>query len=288
MTVANLIRLLLGVFLLAVGVSFLGYTVLLFQGFSSELRPISAGGALLLLLTIFSVMVAHANNMVIADKILDNVVVGVSLPLILIAHHRTVFITAILGLVLLLASYRHKAFFVIKTGAASVILVAVLCVAFMIVPRFEHIFMKALAGIADPYSDITASWRLEGWQKQLAALSERQVLFGKGLGSYYDWDVGNWRYSNVRVKVGPHEAYVEVVLKLGLLGLAVYLLLAYSFFRKMLVARKKLKPGSAKAYIDMSLVTFGAAHVFMTGYGFSLITLVSYAIGITAVRLLQD
>src|SRR5260370_32740212 len=100
--------------------------------------------------------------------------------------------------------------------------------------------------------------------------------------------MGSWQYSSERVKIGPHNAYVMIVLKLGLLGLAVYSLLAFSFFRRMLVARKKLPPGPARAYVEMSLVTFAAAHACMSGYGFSLIIFVFYAIGITAFRLLQD
>jgi O-antigen ligase len=285
-TFANLHRLLLAVFFIAVGVSALGYLIL-FMG-ASDMRPLSAGGALILLFAIFSVLIAHTNNLAIANKTLDNVMVGLFLPLVLIPHHRTVFLAAILGLFLLFELHRRKVLFVIKAGATSVILFAAICVAFIMVPKFENIFMKALAGIADPHSDATASWRMEGWQKQLAALSERQVLLGKGVGSYFSWDQGSWQYSNQRVKVGPHNAYVEIVLKFGLLGLAVYVLLAFSFFRRMLVARKKLPPGPARAYIEMSLVTFGAAQACMTGYGFSLLIFIFYAIGITTVRLLQD
>jgi O-antigen ligase len=285
-TFANLHRLLLAVFFLAVGVSALGYLLLFMR--PSDLRPISAGGALILLFTIFSVLIAHTNNLVIANKTIDNVMVGLFLALVVIAHHRTVFLAAIVGLFLLFELHRCKVLFVIKAGATSAILLAVICVAFIMAPKFESVFMKALAGIADPHSDATASWRIEGWQKQLAALSERQVLLGKGVGSYFNWDQGSWQYSSEKVRIGPHNAYVEIVLKFGLLGLAIYVLLAFSFFRRMLVARKKVPPGPARAYIEMSLVTFGAAHACMTGYGFSLLIFIFYAIGIVAVRLLQD
>jgi O-antigen ligase len=289
-TFADLHRLLLAVFFLAVGVSVLGY-LLLFMGPSivrSSLRPISANGALILLFTILSVLIAHTNNLVIASKTIDSVMIGLFLPLVIISHHRTVFLAATLSLCILFGLHRRKVLFVIKASATLVILLALICVAFIMVPRFENIFMKALAGMADPHSDATASWRMEGWQKQLTALSERQVFLGQGLGSYYNWDMGNWQYSNEKIKVGPHNAYVEIVLKLGLVGLAVYVLLAFSFFRRMLVARKKLLPGPARAYVEMSLVTFAAAHACMSGYGFSLIIFIFYAIGITAFRLLQD
>lgn len=287
-TFANLYRLLLAVFFLAVGVSVLGYIVLLFMGFSAELRPISAGGALILLLAVFSVLVAHTNDMIVVNNFADNLMVGMSLPMILIPHHRTVFLTAIVGLFVLFAFHRHKVGFVVKMAAISVMLMALISVAFMLVPRFEGIFMKAVAGIEDPGSDATASWRMEGWQKQLTALSASQVLLGEGLGSYYNWDMGNWQYSNVKVRVSPHNAYVEILLKLGLLGLAIYLALVFSFFKRMLLMRQKVAPGFSRACIEISVVNFAAIHAMMTGYDLSLIGLVFYAIGVVAVMLLQD
>jgi O-antigen ligase len=284
-TFTNLHRLLLGVLLLAAGVSALGY-LLLFIGPSiirSSLRPISANGALILLFTIFSILIAHANKLVIASKTIDNVMVGLFIPLVIIPHHRTVFLAGILGLFLLFELHQRKVFFVLKAATTSVILLAGICIAFTSVPKFERTLMKALAGIANPSADHTASWRMEGWRQQLVPLSESELLFGKGLGSYYSWD-----YQNQEVTVGPHNAYVEIVLKFGVLGLAVYALLALSFLRRMFAARKKLPPGPARAYIEMGIANFGAAHAIMTGYDLSLIALIFYAIGITAVRLLQD
>jgi hypothetical protein len=288
-TFPNLHRLLSGVFLLAVGVSALGYLRLFMDPsvLTSDLRPISANGALILLFATFSVLITRANKMVITNKNFDNAMVGLFVPMIIIPHHRTVFLAATLGLFLLLGLHRRKVLFALRAIVASVIIGAAIGVAFMASPRFENILTKAVGGLSDPSSDETGSWRLEAWSEQLSQLSGSERLVGKGLGSYYRW----YRMEGGMVReinVNPHSAYVQIILKFGLLGLVLYLLLAFSFFRRMLLVRRKLPPGPVRAYIEMGLVNFGAAHAFLIGYQVNLIILVWYAIGITAVRLLQD
>src|SRR5262249_33902888 len=235
----------------------------------------------------FSILIAQSHGMVIANKVVDNVMVGLVVPLIVIAHHRTVFLAAMLGLFILFELHERKLAFALKAILASAIVFTAISVAFIEIPRFENIFLKAVAGLADPSSDHTGSWRIEAWYRQVTQLSERELLLGKGLGSYYSWYMtmgGTVR----EVKVDPHDAYVQIILKFGLLGLVIYAVLAFSFLWRMFSVRKTLRFGPPRAYMEMSLVNFGAAHAFMSGYSFALIILVWYAIGITAVKLLQD
>jgi hypothetical protein len=74
-------------------------------------------------------------------------------------------------------------------------------------------------------------------------------------------------------------------MKIGLFGLAVYGLLVYKFFRLTLAARKRLSPGPLRAYVEMGIVNFGAAHAYMVGYSIHPIVLIFYALGMGAVRL---
>jgi hypothetical protein len=73
-------------------------------------------------------------------------------------------------------------------------------------------------------------------------------------------------------------------MKFGLVGLLVYGLLVYKFFRHTLAVRKRLSPGPLRAYVDMGIVNFGAAHAYMMGYGLTLIVLIFYALGMGAAR----
>ena len=86
----------------------------------------------------------------------------------------------------------------------------------------------------------------------------------------------------------PHNAYVQLALKLGLFGLAIYGLLAFEFFRRAAVFRKRLSPGPMKAYLDMGILNFGAAHAYMLGYGFVPVMLVFFAVTVCAIKLSEN
>ncbi len=261
-TFRDLHRLMLGVFLVSVCILIIGCLQLLMGPpiLRSTLKFTSAQGALILVFTSFSILIARANGVVIINKIIDTVMVGLFLPVGIIVHHRTVLLGAMFGLFLMVGLHRHKMLFILKVVAASIMLLTVIWVIFMNMPAFEHVFIKQLGGIIEPHSDATASWRMEGWHQQLNDLSANELLVGKGLGSYY-----HWFNRGTKVMTSPHNAYVQIVLKFGLLGLVVYGLLVFSFFRKVFSVRNKLPPGSMRAYIEMGLLNFGAAHAYMTG-----------------------
>lgn len=285
-TFKDLRRLVLAIYFMAVCTSIIGYVQFIMSPSldRTALRFVGGQGAFILLLTLFSILIVHTNGMVILNKAADTVMFILFLASVIITQGRSVFLAGTLGLFLLFGLQRNKILFLSKAVAASIVLLMVIVAIFINMPKFEQSFMKLLSGIREPHSDATASWRMEGWRQQLSGLSARELLVGKGLGSYYLW-FNKW---GGKVTYAPHNAYVQIVLKFGLLGLFVYGLLVFSLFRKIFAARNRLPPGPMRAYIEMSLVNVGAAHAYMTGYDFSLVMLIFYAVGISAVKLLQD
>jgi O-antigen ligase len=277
----NIRWLIFAVFIVAVYVSMQGYLTFIIDHFVR--RAIAAEGALILLFTVFSILIIHMNDMIAVNRTVDIILIGLFIPVIVLTQHRTVLIGGVFGLLLMFCLHRKKMIFLAKALLLSIAFLTVMEIVFINLPTFEHSFTEALRGMIEPQSDQTGSWRMRGWRQQLNDLSANELLIGKGLGSYY-----LWFDRSVKNTVGPHNTYVMIILKLGLLGLVVYGLLVFSFFRKMFAIRNKLPPGPMRAYIEMSLLNFGAAHAYMTGYDFSLIMLIFYAMGISAVKLLQD
>jgi O-antigen ligase len=103
------------------------------------------------------------------------------------------------------------------------------------------------------------------------------------LGGYYSWEFNTTTFTSV-----PHNAYVQIILKFGLLGLLIYFLLAVKFFRDALAVRKKSKPGPMNAYIEMGIVNFGAAHTYILGYSFEPMMLIYLAVGISAAKFSRE
>ena len=79
-----------------------------------------------------------------------------------------------------------------------------------------------------------------------------------------------------------------MALKLGLFGLAIYSLLAFEFFRRARVVRKRLPPGPMKAYLDIGILNFGAGHAYMLGYGIDPVMLVFFAVAVCAIKLSEN
>ena len=209
--------------------------------------------------------------------------VGLFLSLVIITNHRSVWITGVFGLLLLFGLHREKTVFFGKAVVTSMVVLGLLCVAVISVPKFGSTVLKGASGIIDPYSDRTASWRIAGWQKQLDRIMKENPLFGEGLGGYYSWS-----HRGSKVETSPHNAYLQMILKFGLIGLIIYGLLAYEFFRKTLYVRKTLPRGPMRAYVEMGILNFGAAHAYMMAYGIDLIVLIFFAVGMSAVRLHRD
>jgi O-antigen ligase len=145
-------------------------------------------------------------------------------------------------------------------------------------PQARLRLAEKFSGITDPYDDKNASWRIRGWETQLAIVKQN-LFFGEGVGNYY---------GGLFMEGNPHNAYVQMTLKFGLFGLILYSLLVIQFFRKTLRVRRKLGPGPMKAYIELGILTFGATHAYMLGYGIDPFALVFFGVGTCAVSLSQQ
>jgi O-antigen ligase len=180
--------------------------------------------------------------------------------------------------------YHNRPAVVTKLVTFAGIGVLGLCVVLSTFSGVASRLAEKFEGIIDPSEDVTASWRMEGWRQQLTTLvQEGDLLFGEGVGGYYHWYFNTQTWTSV-----PHNAYVQIVLKFGLVGLTLYGLLALEFFRKTLAVRKKLRPGPMRACIEMGILNFGAAHAFMLGYGFDPIILIFFAVATSAANLSQQ
>jgi O-antigen ligase len=114
----------------------------------------------------------------------------------------------------------------------------------------------------------------------LAKIREVNPVFGEGLGGYYSWKLGSHE-----INFSPHNAYVQMMLKFGLLGGLIYMLMITHFFRKALAMRKKLPQGPMRAFLEVGMVCFGAGHGYMMGYAFEPIILYFFAVATTAASL---
>ena len=246
-------------------------------------RALNAEATLALALVAFAMLIHRIYKMVIVTPLLDNCLLLLFSVIVLGSGQRSVWIGFGFGVMLTLSLYWRRPILMSKMVMLGLVVLMGVSTAMIMFPQSGSKLVEKFSGITDPYDDATASWRILGWRYQLAGLEESgNVLFGEGLGGYYR-HVDSSGISEMTAY--PHNAYIQMVLKFGLCGLAIYGLLAFEFFRKASVYRKRLAPGPMKAYIEMGIITFGAGHGYMFGYGVESIMLIFFAVAMTAAEL---
>jgi hypothetical protein len=275
----SLKRLMSAIYFVAIGISMLGFLYLT-KGWSESFHAeVNSAASLLLLFIIFSIIVCRINSMTLITNIIDAIMLVWFLAILVMAQHRSVFLAGAAGLMLVFLLYINRTIFLSKMIIVSTVIFAAVVMITISIPKFEAKLTQGLREIVSPHKGGTASWRMKLWQVQLDRLERKnQWLFGEGLGGYYQW----------RRKEGapsPHNGYVQMFLKFGLFGLGVYVLLASKFFMGTLKARSKLSPGPRRAYVEMGIINFGAAHAFFMGYGINMSVLFFVALAMVAVQL---
>jgi O-antigen ligase len=273
---ADLRRFLVVIVWAAVGVAIIGVGTAVVTG--NIFRPINAGAALYLVLAALLMLIHRIYRMVLIGPILDRVLIWLFFVAAITAGHRTAWLALGSGLLLALWLYGTKQAVIARVFLAIIIMIAGLGVGIALFPETGARLGVAFEGILDPQADANASWRIERWQEHLDRLrQDGNLLFGERFGSTYA------RYG----LLSSHSAYVEMILKLGLFGLAIYSLLVFKFIRNALAVRKTLGTSPMKAWLETGILTFGAAHAYSTGYSFEPIMLVFLAVGNSACRLSQ-
>ena len=257
------------------------YTLALAATKGTIIRAVDSDISLIIAFAALAMLIHRFHRVVVFHPTVDRLLLFLFAGLTVGSGHRSVWLAVGLGLFLLLLLHSHRRTLMAKIAVVGLALVIALGTTFVYFPKAGARLGEKFAGIIDPFSDTTGSWRIEGWHYQLERLEKSgKLLFGEGFGGYFRWEVGE-----TTVGFTPHNAYVQLALKLGLFGLAIYSLLAFEFFRKTFVCRKRLPPGPMKAYLDIGILNFGAGHGYMLGYGITPIILVFFAVAICAIKL---
>jgi hypothetical protein len=248
------------------------------------MRVVNSECTLIIAFAAFAMLVHRFHKVVVFKPKLDRFLLFLFAILTLGSGQRSVWLAVGLGPLLLLILYSSRRTLMAKILVGALAFIVVLGTSFVYFPRIGVRLGEKFAGILNPSSDGTASWRIEGWDYQLERLKNSgRLLFGEGFGGYYLWE-----FEGQLLRVSPHNAYIQMALKVGIFGLAIYGFLVIEFFRKALITRKMLSPGPMKAYVDMGIVNFGAGHAYMLGYGIVPVMLVFYAVVVCAIGLNEN
>ncbi len=200
--------------------------------------------------------------------------IGVSMGLTVIASHRSVWLAAMVSMLVLFLMGHLKLGNLFKLGMAM--FSAALIINFV----YDEIDLASfieerLVALTDPTKDETANWRYLIWLDAIKQ-SSAHLLEGKGLGNYFMMRAPN----GLIVTKMLHNQYVQLLYQVGLIGLLLYL----GFVIQMYVRLKRTYKETADPFYKMTcllaiVIIFGSA-AYHIAYDFEPFTWMFVGLGL--------
>ncbi|MDD5369033.1 MAG: O-antigen ligase family protein [Anaerolineaceae bacterium] len=175
------------------------------------------------------------------------------LVLVLVDSHRSVWVAGVIALAMLIWLKEFRLSSIIRYLPLVLLVVglvfAVATTAGLDVP--SYIISRASEIITPEATNGTAAWRLNQWDIEMQSFNKSPVQ-GIGFGGY--WITG----------VEPHSLYVQTLVKLGAVGLFLYIAVIICLFFKMFswfkVHRKEATPELAIVVVALTVLVAGHAY----------------------------
>lgn len=153
--------------------------------------------------------------------------------LVFVAQNRTVYISLPVGMIILYFLLHKKA----RTTYWKILVrfLIVGCILLLVLNAFHSGLLikrvlKSGSGIVNYQEDVTGTFRLFVWIQEIAKIKSNPWL-GENFGSSFQfWVPGGGLFKGL----DPHNAYITIALKTGLIGLATFLWVVCFFFRESL------------------------------------------------------
>ena len=154
------------------------------------LRAVNSECSLIIAFAAFAMLIHRFHRVVVFHPIVDRLLLFLFAALTIGSGQRSVWLAVGLGSLLLLLLHSTRRTLMAKIAVGGLAFIIAMGTAFIYFPEAGVRLGEKFAGIINPYSDATASWRIEGWRDQLERLqSSGGLLFGEGFGGYYWWEV---------------------------------------------------------------------------------------------------
>ncbi|NQT66484.1 MAG: O-antigen ligase family protein [Actinobacteria bacterium] len=127
-------------------------------------------------------------------------------------------------------------------------------------------------------SAVNAKWRLIVWKDIIKKSMQRPIL-GYGFGMLYNnetFKVTRQGYVGDVGFIDPHNSYLSILYRTGIVGLLIFLLFIISFFVKMI----KFLRGCQDLSISIYMISILSAVIYILGYSFFLVVLEGPHMGI--------
>lgn len=122
----------------------------------------------------------------------------------------------------------------------------------------------------------TAAWRVTHWKMEMQKFYAAPIA-GVGFGGY-------WGLSGEGIS--PHSLYVQTLVKIGVVGMLLYLIIVLKIFDKLrrTIARYKVEGDPEMAILITGLIVLIASHAFYSVYAFEYYSLLFIGLSVAPLR----
>ncbi|MGA3286512.1 MAG: O-antigen ligase family protein [Bacteroidota bacterium] len=131
----------------------------------------------------------------------------------------------------------------------------------------------------NPEMDDTSAWRILQWQAQIEKIINSPLL-GEGFGGFFRVYIPGLGESSV----SPHSYYVQSLVKLGIVGLLLYLLIVKKILSKILLWLKHQKGNPEYPLVLIGIPVLIAAHFYYFVYSLEFMTMFFVGLSLAVVQ----
>ena len=176
----------------------------------------------------------------------ERIMLGVFGTVAVLLQHRSVIAVLLVSVAVMVWRHRSILSRSVVYGAGFV----AIALGLVLVTVLDTGELASQASSADAGNTVTFEWRVQGWQvllRDAGPSGPEETLLGKAYGSGYERVLP----SGQRVDVFPHNMYLELLLRIGLVGVALYIAMGYAAWNRL----RRSPPGREARHLDNSTLS---------------------------------
>jgi O-antigen ligase len=203
--------------------------------------------------------------------------------MVLVDGHRSVWLAALAGLAMLFLTGEMS---VPRSTLYVITLLLFVAGIILILPGFDRFLLAYIdqrtTAFTDYRNDTTASWRAAIWTNLLGKIT-LSPFTGEGFGGW--WRIRMSGAGEV-LTVSPHSLYIQSLVKIGAIGLSLYVLIIWKLVKEFwrFLKREGARAKPEYVLIATAFVVLVASHAFYVAYAFECYTWSFVGLGLAAVR----
>lgn len=218
-------------------------------------------------------------------KLIPFTVIAVILfTMLIIDSHRSVWMASF---VIILLLYYYKEILILKNIYILIPVMIGIVFLLLFIQENNNIYMANVvqrgSAIISPFNDETSAWRLYVWQAQLENIFKHPFL-GEGFGAYwysYIPQIGAFTLS-------PHNFYIQSLVKIGIIGLALYILIYSKIFLKISKIIKTNICNEDRNILLLTLIVLISSHIFYSVYSLEYYSMFYIGLGFATLKSINN